>query len=264
MRTPLFFLLLGYCLLSSTLYAKVELQPHRAYYTVSLVGRPSPQSALVDIRGTMLIELSRESAGWVTQHLSDTWLYYNDDSVEQVRCGYITYEADDGSFFKFHTYCKNNDELVENTQGIAKKKGDVTEVTYTKPDKKRLTLSGPILFPQQLTKLLLKGAQAGEKIIPTMVFDGRSPEGAFETNTFINSQRVVEPGHQLANQPFWPMQFAVYSHRKIDYEPSSTTTQDLLSNGIIKQYVTEYDVEGEKVHGVLDRVELLQEPSITP
>ncbi|MBI2706764.1 MAG: DUF1849 family protein [Proteobacteria bacterium] len=257
-----FVVIFGF-LLSFSLEASIELQPHRAYYTVTMESRPDPRSTVTDARGTMLIEFDKVCDGWTVQQRSETRLYHNDGTVEHIRWGYVTYEAEDGSLFTFNTYRKTDDELVEDIRGRAEKKGDLIVVTYQKPEKKTLQLQESVLFPIQHIKSLLGAAQEGEQIFPRVVFDGSSNDGASEINTFIGAKKVMagnpvsEAAHQFANQPFWPVRFAVYGPEKADYEPVYVTTQDLLPNGIIKQYVIDYG--GTKLHGVLDRIELLRE-----
>ncbi len=265
MRPSAFFSLILGVLCSFSVQATVELQPHRAYYTVTMESRPGPRSSVTDARGTMLIEFNKVCDGWTVQQRSETRLYHNDGSVEHIRWGYVTYETDDGSLFTFNTYRKTDDELVEDIRGRAKKTGDLIVVTYQKPEKKTLKLQEGALFPIQHIKALLTAAQAGEQIFPRIVFDGSSDEGASEINAFIGAKKVIagnpamEAVHQFANQPFWPVRFAVYGHTKTDYEPTYVTTQDLLPNGIIEKYNIDYG--GIKLHGVLERIELLRESS---
>lgn len=261
MRTPAFLVIIIGFLSPYCLYATVELQPHRAYYTVSMEGRPEPRSSITDVRGTMMIEFDKVCGGWTVQQRSELWRYQDDDTVEHVRWGYVTFEADDGSLFKFNTTLKTNDELVKDIRGFARKKGNAVEVIYQKTLKKTLTLPEGTLFPTQHTKALLNAASGGEQMFPRIVFDGSTAEGANEINTFIGAKKVMagnpnsEDAHQFANQPFWPVRFAVYGLEKTDYEPEYVTTQELLPNGIIKQY--SIDDGGLKIHGVLERIELL-------
>jgi len=259
-----FFVIVGF-FIPLGLAAPIELQPHRAYYTVSLTGRPDPRSSVVDVRGTMMIEFNKVCNGWTVQQLSEIWRYHDDDSSEHTRWGYVTWEADDGSLFKFNTFRKANDELVEDIRGMAKKNGKLIDATYQKPEKKTINLPENALFPIQHIKALLEAAQEGEHMFPRVVFDGSSAGGASEINTFIGAKKVTagnpasEKAHQFASQPFWPVRFAVYGLGETAYEPSYSTTQDLLPNGIIKQYVIDDGMI--KIHGVLDRVELLSEGS---
>jgi len=250
-------------LFSYDLEASVELQPHRAYYTVTMDSRPDPRSSVTDARGTMVIEFEKVCGGWTLQQRSETRMYHNDGTVEHIRWGYVTFEAEDGSLFTFNTYRKNNDELVEDIRGKAEKKGNNIIVTYQKPEKKTLKLPEGVLFPTQHVKTLLRAAEGEEQIFPHVVFDGSSEEGASEINAFVGAQKVVEAdpankaAHQFANQPFWPVRFAVYGPEATEYDPIYVTTQDLLPNGIIKQYVIDYG--GVKIHGVLERLELLRD-----
>jgi hypothetical protein len=112
---------------------------------------------------------------------------------------------------------------------------------------------------------LLKTAEEGGHLFPQIVFDGSSTEGASQINTFIGAKKVTsgisasKGDHQFAGQPFYPVRFTVYGLGKTDYESDYVTTQDLLPNGIIKQYVID---DGKiKIHGVLERIELLSKES---
>lgn len=246
------------------LNAVVELQPHRAYYTISMTGRPDASSHVSDVRGTMMLEFNKICGGWTVQQLSEIWRYQDDGAVEHVRWGYVTWEADDGSYFKFNTFRKVNDELVEDIRGSAKRTGKLTQAIYQKPEKKTIELPDGVLFPIQHTKGLLEAVYLGEHMFPKIIFDGSNVDGASEINTFMGAKKViagnpaVEEAHQFANQPFWPVRFAVYGLGETTYEPIYITTQELLPNGIIKQYVIDND--GVKIRGILERVELLKLP----
>ena len=263
MRVVLFFLfILGFVSLTP-LIAVVELQPHRAYYTITLEGPPNPQTSVTEVQGTMLIEFSKVSEGWTVQERSDLRLIHDDGSTERNRWGYVTFESQDGNRLHFNTYRKVEGELVEEIKGQAIRDGKKINVTYQKPQKKTITITEDVLFPTQHITSLLDVAQKGESIFPRLVFDGSSDVGPSEINTFVGSKKVMtenlstDTDHQFANQPFWPVRFAVHSQGKIDYEPNYVTTQELLPNGIIKQYVIDYG--NIKIRGVLDRIEFLQE-----
>lgn len=244
-----------------TLNAQSELHPHRAYYTVSLKGRVDPSSDLIDVRGTMMYELNKVCKGWTVQQLSEIWQYYADGSVDHVRWGYVTWEADDASLFKFNTFRKSNEELIEDVRGFAQLKNKKLEVFFKKPSTISIVLPEGTLFPIQQLITILKAAKNGEHMVSLNVFDGSSDEGAYEINTFIGRKKVlagnpgIEGAHQFANQPFWPIRASVYGIKKREYEPEYETSQDLLPNGIIKQYVIEQG--GVKIQGILERIELL-------
>lgn len=254
-----FFVIIG-IFIPSGLEASIQLQPHRAYYTITMTGRPDSQSNVSDVRGTMMLEFDRVEGGWTVQQLSEVWRYQDDGSVEHMRWGYVTWEADDGSVFKFNTFRKNNDELIEDIRGTAKKEGKLIQVTYQKPEHETIQLPEGTLFPIQHTRGLLEAAEKGEHTYPCIVFDG-STVGASEINTFIGAKKVTagnpktDDSHQFANQPFWPVRSSVYELGETAYEPGYITTRELRPDGIFKQYVI--DNNGVKIRGVLERVELL-------
>ena len=243
------------------LKAIVELQPHRAYYTVSMEGRPSLNTNITEVRGTMMVELNKVCGGWTVQQRSEIWQYRDDDTIKHIKWSYVTYEAEDGMLFKFNTFREIDDEIVENIRGQAKKNGKLIEVLYQKPKKATQKLPQETLFPIQHTTALLKTAEEGDHMFPQIVFDGSSTDGASQINTFIGAKKVTvgnpanKGTHQFAGQPFWPVQFAVYELGKTNYESDYVTTEDLLPTGIITQYVI--DDGTIKIRGVLDRIELL-------
>ncbi|OJW53471.1 MAG: hypothetical protein BGO67_01875 [Alphaproteobacteria bacterium 41-28] len=260
-RTSAYFVIaLGVCA-PFGLEAAVELQPHRAYYSVSMVGRPTLNTNVTEVRGTMMLELNKVCGGWTVQQLSEIRRYHDDDTVEHIRWGYVTFEADDGSHFMFNTFRKTDEELVEDIRGTAGKKGKLIEAFYQKPKKMTLRLPEGVLFPIQHTIALLKAAEEGGHMFPQIVFDGSTTEGASQINTFIGAQKIAagnsasKEDRPFVGQPFWPVRFSVYGLGKTDYEPDYVTTQDLLSNGIIKKYVI--DDGTLKIQGVLERIELL-------
>ncbi len=260
-RISAFFVVIVWFLVPFGLEATVELQPHRAYYSIMMAGLPGLHSNVVDVRGTMMVEFNKVCGGWTVQQISEVRRYYDDDSVDHIRWGYVTYEADDGSLFKFNTFRKNNNELVEDIRGIAKVNGNTIEAIYQKPNKIKIKLPEGVLFPLQHTKVLLEAAQQGNHMFSRVIFDGSSSEGASEIDTFIGAKKVMEgnpankEAHQFANQPYWPIRFAVYGMGKTDYEPDYITVEDLLPSGIIKKY--SIDDGSVKINGVLERIELL-------
>lgn len=245
----------------SNLLAVAELQPHRAYYTISMENRPNLHTNITDIRGMMMVEYNKVSGGWTVQQLSEIWRYYDDETVEHVRWGYVTFEADDESIFKFRTFRKVNDELQEDIRGVAKRTGKLVEVLYQSPHKTKISLPEGVLFPLQHIRELLKAAEDGEHMFPRVVFDGSSTDGASEINTFIGAKKVLDEKsdkgsfHQFLGQPFWSVRFAVYGVGKSDYEPDYITTQDISTNGIFKQY--SINDGAVVIQGILERLELL-------
>lgn len=260
-RRHLFFVALLGIWISASLSKAEELQPHRAYYTISMISLPSIKSTVTDVRGTMMIELLKTSDGWAFQQISDVWRYSGEDEVEHIRWGSVTFESADSRFFKFNIFRKMDDELVEDIRGKATKCTKGIEVSYQKPNKATLKLPEGTLFPLEYTQGLLKIAEEGEHMYPAIVFDGSSTEGPSEIDVFVGEKKVMagnpatEGAHQFAAQPFWPVRFSVYGEGGGQYEAEYTTTQELLPNGIIKQYVV--DDGAIKIRGVLDRVEVL-------
>ena len=154
------------------LEAAVELQPHRAYYTLSMVGRPTLNTNVTEVRGTMMLEMNKVCGGWTVQQLTELIRYHDDETVEHIRWGYVTFEADDGALLKFYTFRKSDDKLVEDISGVAKKNEKLAEAFYQKPKKMTLRLPEGVLFPIQHTIELLKTAEKGGHLFPQIVFDG--------------------------------------------------------------------------------------------
>ena len=121
-RHFVFFVIIFGCSSHQHLKASVEFQPHRAYYTVTMEGKPDPRSSVTDVQGVMLLEFQNVPGGWTIQQRSKTRLYYEDGSVEYVEWAYLTYESTDGSLFKFETSRKIDEEIQEHLVGLSKER----------------------------------------------------------------------------------------------------------------------------------------------
>lgn len=255
-----FILLFVICTLNpKDLRANVELQPHRAYYTISLESAPLIKSDVTDVRGTMMVEYNKVDGGWTVQQISEFWKYSGDDEMEHVRWGYTVFESDDSQCFKFRTFRKVDDVVEDEIVGTAKKSKDHILVKYSKPEVKILKLSGDVLFPLQHLKELICAANTGEHMFPRIVFDGSTPDGPSEIDAFIGAKKenVVseEPSH-FQGLSYWPVRFSVYGLGKTTYAPEYVTTQDLLPTGIFTSYTL--DDGAMKLRGILERVEFLK------
>lgn len=252
----LFFL---FCSLSEALCAGVELQPHRAYYTISLESAPSIKSDVSDVRGTMMVEYDKVDSGWTVQQLSEYWKYFGEEEMEHVRWGFTAFESDDSQNFKFRTFRKVNDIIEEEIVGTAKKSKDGILVKFTKPEPKILKLEKDVLFPLQHIRELIHAASAGEHMFPKVVFDGSTSDGPAEIDAFIGAKKEKtspsEPSY-FQGLSYWPVRFSVYGLGKANYTPEYVTTQDLLPTGIFTNYTI--DDGAMKLDGVLERVEFLK------
>ncbi len=237
------------------------LHPYRAYYTISMSSKSPIHSDVVDIRGTMMVEYNKVDGGWTVQHLTEVWKYFPDDSSEHTRWGHTIFETEDDSLLKFRTFRKVNDVVEEDIAGVARRQRECIQVTYKQPEPKTMTLSSTVLFPIQHLKGVLSAAESEDHLYPRHVFDGSSVEGPCEMDTFIGAKKTYSVADEesemnpFEGQPYWPVRFSIYGLGKQNYEPEYVITQNLLPNGIFTQYTLN---DGNvKIHGVLERVELL-------
>lgn len=262
MRSAASFIFICLFLSPFQLQSEPLLQPHRAYYALTMAERPGLASDVADVRGTMMVEMTKVADGWTVQQILEIWKYADEEAIEHVRSGYATWEAEDGSLFKFNAFEKVNDELVENVRGIVQKNGKQKQVFFQKPERKTLSLPEGTLFPIEYLKALLAAAQKGDHVFSQVVFEGKELQGASEFNTFIGPKKSMEGmklgkgAPQFANQAFWPIRTSTYGVETADYNPDSVKMEDMLPNGIITKFTLD---DGDiKIKGTLERVELLK------
>ncbi|HUN51602.1 MAG TPA: cell envelope integrity EipB family protein [Candidatus Sulfotelmatobacter sp.] len=240
----------------------IRLASHRAVYELSLA-RPDPTGSVVALQGRLVMEFSDVCDGYALNQRIHTETTDGDDN--DVSSDFITssWESRDGTRFRFSLRNEVSGETTEEYVGTAEldKAGKGGTVSFTKPNANKMTLPPHTVFPNVHLVTLLRGAMAGETMLPVRVFDGSGNDGLFATGGHIgkpypkvaaNQSGVLKPLRGMAS---WPVRIAYFPLLSKAETPEYEIAFRLFANGISGDLLLDYGDYAMK--GVLSRLDLL-------
>jgi hypothetical protein len=249
---------------STPIANSAEIAPHRALYTMSL-GSARNDSGVVDARGTMDYEWGETCDGWTIEQRYRLKMSYGETPAVDIVSSFVTWEAKDGSRYRFNQKQTRNGELDQEIRGEAKLdglgKGGVAE--FSKPQPQTLNLAPGVMFPSMHTVLLIDAARAGENFVSRHVFDGASDDNAVQVSAAIGVRISADPAaasrSPLLERPGWRVRLAFFPADANAEKPDYELGMRLLDNGVSQDMVIDY---GEySIRAKLDDIEPLSKPS---
>ena len=243
---------------------KVKIMPHRAIYTMSLASVKNG-SNITGVSGRMLFEWSDVCDGWaVQQHLQLHFSYAQGDESD-VTSTVISWESKDGKRYNFNVRRVSDGKETDLFRGKAVMGADGGLVTYSMPKDKTTKLTKETIFPSAHTEVLIRKAEAGEKLFTRRVFDGSDEEGISDISAFIGSEiadavKAAAGNPKLKNNPLldppaWPVRMAFFKLDTETGEPDYEMNLSLLANGVARSMQLDY---GDfSVSGTLTNIEPL-------
>lgn len=228
--------------------------PHRAVYDISLA-RSTPGSGVSDMTGRMVYELAGSACEGYTQNMRFVTRLTNREGEAQVSdLRTSSWEDASGSRLRFNSSQFRDDQLAETTQGDAGRANvsDGVRVELTKPDKKKLDLSGDIYFPMQHSIAMLAAAREGRQVFTADLYDGSEQgEKVYQTSAFIGQRadpgkvplpEDVEGAQRLAALPSWPISISYYEPgaERTDALPSYELSFRFFDNGVSSRLYIDY------------------------
>lgn len=246
-----------------------NMMPHRALYKMTLDSARNG-STVTGADGIMYFEWEDACTGWVIDQRMDlTFLHDNGDNVS-IGSAYSTWEAKDGSRYRFTYRRLVNGELNESLRGSATmpEAGQPGLATYQGEESREVKLPAGTLFPTAHTIAMLNAAEHGDKLFNALMFDGTDTEGLSEISAVISKARPVQS--ELARTGWtadkkaegFPIRMAFFSTSSDDGQPESAPDYEMdtamLPNGVSEYLLIDY---GDfKMRGTLEKVELLPAP----
>ncbi len=218
---------------------------HRALYDLSYV--PGSNSTQVGgATGRMAFSWGDACAGWTVEQKMQIKFFYNSGEETALTSSLATFEAKDGSLFRFNVRRQQNGIQTEAYTGTATRLPDGSAVaTYNLPADLSVKLDEGTLFPSAHTLEMLRTANAGGTLMNRSVFDGSDEEGQSEINVFITKA----PEGDLAadsvkaewvNSPHWLFRLAFFKLGKEAQEPDYEMNIDLHANGVARTLLIDY------------------------
>ncbi len=227
-------------------YGKVQLAPHRAVYDMTLE-KATSGSGITNVVGRMVYEFQGSDCEGYTLNMrmaTNVTDKQGDALVTDMRSS--TWEKGNGKRFRFYSSQYYNNNLTEETNGDARftKSANRVSVKLTKPKRKRIVLSDDILFPTQHSKMLLKSARLGKKVVSSKLYDG-SEKGKklFITTAFIGKkteggtvrlEEGLKNSKRLDGLSSWPVAISYFQNevRRGETLPSYELFFRLYDNGV--------------------------------
>ncbi len=227
-----------------------DLASYRAVYDLS-IDTSDEQSGDTTVSGRLVVEFAgSRCAGYKSKMRFVTESEDADGQTQITDARTETTETASGRFeFLNQTYV--NEELAEESQGVATRGADGTTVVLKKPAEKTFTIEGAAVFPTEQLKKIIAAAQAGEHFVPMEVFDGsQTGDVVFASATVIGkvSTATDDYGDEslvsdagFAGLKHWPLTVSYFEkHSGTDDTPSYITSFVAYSNGIGRKLKIDY------------------------
>jgi hypothetical protein len=243
--------------------AALDLQPHRAVYRMVLAG-PARHSEVVSANGVMIYRFARACDGWTVENRTFLRLLYDNDVESDTLWSFASWEALDGSTFRFHARYDQDGKTIEKLDGQASlnKPGGPGTASFAQSETK-IALPEGTVFPTAHVRDLIAAAGAGRHHFNRVVFDGASADNPYVVNALFGPLPKAETEAlanrlQLPVQPAWWTRMAFYPIAKPTPEPEFEMAAHYRADGIADAIVQHFETFSLDVR--LRTIELLSPP----
>ncbi len=224
---------------------------HRALYEVSLKSARNG-SGIADVKGRIVVEWSDACEGFTMNQRFYTELNDSHGNLTASDRWISSWEAHDGSLFRFDLTDYLNGELTDRASGRATPTGDPDgekQVHYGQPADLKVELPGKTIFPTQHTFQMLEAANSGQKMHSSTVFDGSVDGEFYDVVAFISGPITaaqqpdlsdVPGGDDFSGMKSWNVLIAYYLHGTQEEVPEYEFAFVLYENGVAADLVMDY------------------------
>ena len=249
----------------------ITITPHRALYDLHLADVKS-DSGINNAGGQLLFIWGDSCDGWTIEQRLNLAFSYTEGGRQRIQTSLASWEAKDGSDFRFSVRRNVNGKQKEEFEGKAQLASDGSGTAhYTMPNGHTVDLAPKTLFPTVHTLQILRAAKAGKTMLTREVFDGADESGQNQITAFIGAQKDVpaaadEAANALNHGRGWPVHMAFFAPKTDDNADTSEAglpdyemSMTLLETGVAHDLVIDY---GDfTVNATLRAVEPLPQPS---
>ncbi len=223
-----------------------NIAPHKATYKLSL-DHARLQSGVSDVNGQMSFSFNDACDGWTINQRFQVKFSYSEGEDTELVTNYATWEAKDGSAYRFNVRKLVNGEVDEELSGGAnldKAKGG--SARYDKPESKTVPLKPGTMFPSAHTLRVLAQVGTDDNLFSVPIFDGAEAEGASQVNTILGKLRPPAPTQtkvkdkDLLAAKAWQVSLAFFPTAPGEALPEYETSMELLENGIMRSMLVDY------------------------
>jgi hypothetical protein len=234
-------------MLGTVAYAGSTLLPHRAVYDLTLE-RADEKSGIAGVTGRMVYEFNGSACeGYTTNFRFVTRIDMEGQDQRMTDQQTTTYEAGDGSRFRFVNKTFVDKELVKEVRGNAALSGKQTEVALSKPEKQDLKLALS-QFPTHHMEEMLQKIDKGDTFYQSTIFDGSDDADKIMATTAVIGKGQVLPADNetkvmgdVAKQESWPVTVAYFDDEENDEGlPVYRVNFKLYRNGVTRDLNMDY------------------------
>ncbi|UUX50931.1 cell envelope integrity EipB family protein [Nisaea acidiphila] len=222
--------------------AAERIVPHKALYKLSLK-RSAGNSDIVGVGGQMSFEWRDSCDGWTVNQRNLMILQSVEGSFRSVDSVMSTWEAKDGSSYRFlvnKDFGEGGKETIEG-KAVRTSSGTVA-VAFSKPESVSMELPADIIFPSAHTLRLLDSVLTGEKLYSASLFDGSEFEAESFVSAAIGRKKIAELGDDpLLSGSYWPLRLAFFGPGNSSEAPDYELTVQLHANGIARGLEIHFD-----------------------
>jgi len=234
-----------------------DLVQHRATYSMFLA-KSGGTAAIVGARGAMLYDFKDTCDGWgMDTKVYLRLRYAQGPEVENVRT-MSTWEAKDGSGFRFRVEESGAGEKVQEIKGVAVAEQNSGIAEFTAPRAFTADLPAKTIFPSAHLRALIDTAQAGKTHLGRVLFDGASLDNPFLVSALIHPLEG-ESAAETEAHPKWRARMAYYPTRDKTETPSFELVVDFDETGIVYRVVQDFD--DYVIEARIDKFERLPPPN---
>ncbi|MEQ8356680.1 MAG: DUF1849 family protein [Kiloniellaceae bacterium] len=230
---------------SAAAAAQEVLLPHKAVYALSL-GSLKSSSPVVEAAGRFEFEWKNVCDGWAVSQKFRIALLYEDGISVTFGWSLSSWEAKDGSRYRFFIRRFDGSGQNESLRGEAKIEADGSgRAVFREPEGREVDLPKGTLFPTAHSLHVLEQAKAGAAPIWTLVFDGSGEEGLFGVSAALSRRLGAETPPRLespliAGVPSWRVNLAFFGAGAESVEPEQEQGLRLFANGVVDEMRLDY------------------------
>lgn len=217
---------------------------HQALYRISLQSAAS-RSGVVSARGAVLYRFADACDGWTAENRTLLRLGYDEGGEDESEWSQISWEAKDGSAFRFRVRDVSNGELSDEFEGHAVLAKDGGTAEFIHPDRVERKLPAGTLFPTHHLMALLEAARNGRHRVSNVLFDGASLDGPYSVGAVFGKAPdkvalVLARKAKLKDLSAWDMRLAFFPLADVKalpkFEIGMTFREDGVAGDIIQDF----------------------------
>ncbi|WP_419902389.1 EipB family protein [Kiloniella sp.] len=214
--------------------AGIDLLPHKAVYSLGL--KASDRGAINAMSGHITYDWTGDCKGWVVKNELDMDVAYSSGQTVRMELRFSTWEAQDGSRYRFAVHQNDSISGVSSYIGRALRndENNLVAVEITAPEQGKAELKGA-LFPTAFLSEIIQAAQSGKMSISYPVFDGTTELKAFNVSAVILPVEGQSSLPEMAGLKAWRVFLGFYEQDAVSSVPVQEQSLLLYENGVVTE-----------------------------